>query len=835
MLNLKRTDIYEAVQLEKLFLFFRFLKIILVNLATLFMVAFLYKSLSNVLYNDMTLYGYAVLSFSCFLILDNLDSFFEQRLKKPKKILLGKADNIASCLNFKSAKYLSKAIEFSKTKGLLFPNATILLYFFLDAKNPRIIFIFSRLLIDFRGLKSKLKEELSKGLIGLTGSEFEQIFNDALSIAIRREGEEIREGDIIAALSKCEPNLKQIITESEMEEIDFETVNQWQEAINFKIQSDKKFWEYENLLKAGSIGKDWSSGYTPMLDHFSTDWTAIVRSRGFERIIGHKEKISQIEMILSKNGSGNVLLVGDPGSGRKNIIHALIRKALLKKSTPEINDNRFVELDIISLASNITSFEQMESVLDQCFKEVAQAGNVTLIINDFHDFLGKEQKAGIVDISGIITPYLSLPSFKIICLTSYDGLHKYIENRPVIMSQFEKVEVGEMSKEETIQVLESEVFKLEVQYQQFIPYSSLKETVNVAEKYISNYPFPQKAVALLEDAAVSCRKISNSPIMTPDCVDQVISQKVQIPVGKIKSQEKEVLLHLEDILHKRIIAQDEALKEISSALRRARTGVQARKGPMGSFLFLGPTGVGKTETAKALAETYFGSEERMVRIDMSEFQRLDDIPRLLGSNEQEGILTTKIKDDPFTLLLLDEIEKAHPNILNVFLQVLDEGYVNDNLGRKVLFSNTIIIATSNAGYEVILKAIEEGKEMFEIKKELIDFVLDKSIFRPEFLNRFDGIIVFKSLTKENLMSIAQIQLEKINNNLKNKKIKLEITEELKNKIVELSYDPLFGAREMKRVIQDKIENNIAKALLNESIPQGKTIRMNPVNFEISVI
>jgi ATP-dependent Clp protease ATP-binding subunit ClpA len=224
----------------------------------------------------------------------------------------------------------------------------------------------------------------------------------------------------------------------------------------------------------------------------------------------------------------------------------------------------------------------------------------------------------------------------------------------------------------------------------------------------------------------------------------------------------------------------------------------------------------------------------MIRIDMSEFQRIDDIPRLLGSDGQPGILTSQVSENPFSLVLLDEIEKAHPDILNVFLQVLDEGYVNDNLGRKISFTNTIIIATSNAGYKTILKAIEEDKEMPEIKRELMSDIFEKGTFRPEFINRFDGTIVFKSLTKEDLLMIAQIQLNKLNNNLKIKKIQLVITEELKNKIVELSYDPVFGAREMKRVIQDKVENVIARNLLKDAIPQGSKVQVDPNTFAINI-
>jgi len=836
MISLEKSDIYRVVEAEALFWCFRVLEKISFFLSLGFI---LFLGYSFFKHNDLKqIEGAIILFISLWIIMKNFNSFFEECLKNCKKeitlekALSDKKYNLASFLSLKSAKYLGEAFKDAKKIGSRYPGPSTMLCHFLDEKNPRIIFIFSRLFIDFKGLKEQLKN--NPQIEQTIKENFEMIIEEAGKAALRRNGEEIKEGDIISALSKVEPNLMQIITDSELEAEDFEEVNEWQERVYRKIQQNKCWWSYENLLKAGSIGRDWTAGYTPTLDSFSTDWTNEVKRRGFEDIVGHQDLVPIIERVLSKKDAGNVLIIGEPGAGRKNIIHGLIKKTLLNQSVSGLNNNRFIELDILTLSSNISSFEQMERVLDQCFREVAYAGNVVLIINDLHDFLGGEQKAGVVDISGIIGPYLNMSSFKTICLTSLKGLHHNIENKPSLLAQFEKVEVEEMNKEETLQVIENKVFGLENQYEKFIPFTSLKEIIKVCEKYVSNFPFPQKALNLLEETVIYSGRYVDSSSVLPEHVDKILSEKIQIPVGKIRSQEKETLLNLEDILHKRIIGQLEAIKEISSALRRARTGVQTRKGPMGSFLFLGPTGVGKTETAKALAETYFGSEEKMIRIDMSEFQRIDDIQRLLGSEKEEGILTTAVRESPFALVLLDEIEKAHPDVLNIFLQVLDEGYVNDNLGRKVSFMNTIVIATSNAGYQVILKAIGANKEMAEIKKELLSAIFEKGTFRPEFVNRFDGVVVFKSLTKEDLMSIAQINLEKLNKNLSQKKMQLIITEELKNKIVELSYDPVFGAREMKRVIQDKVENAVAKALLNDAIPQGGKIQIDPNSFTISI-
>jgi len=305
-------------------------------------------------------------------------------------------------------------------------------------------------------------------------------------------------------------------------------------------------------------------------------------------------------------------------------------------------------------------------------------------------------------------------------------------------------------------------------------------------------------------------------------------------VGKAKKKEREILLNLEELIHKRIINQNEAVKEISSALRRFRSDITIRNGPLGGFLFLGPTGVGKTETAKALSEIYFGSEDKMIRLDMSEFQNTKDIDRLIGSKEEEGLLTTQVRENPFSLILLDEIEKGHPNVLNIFLQILDEGFLTDGIGRKVYFKDSIIIATSNAGYKIILEALDKKEKWSGVKQKLLDYVFEKAIFRPEFINRFDDVVVFQPLSKEHLLAIAELMLTKLKKNLKDKDVNFIITEDLKKKIAELGYNPIFGAREMRRVIQDKVENVLANALLSNELKRGDSVMVLPDNFKLKI-
>jgi ATP-dependent Clp protease ATP-binding subunit ClpC len=433
-----------------------------------------------------------------------------------------------------------------------------------------------------------------------------------------------------------------------------------------------------------------------------------------------------------------------------------------------------------------------------------------------------------------LSSYLPLPIFQIVAICTFAGLHKNIEQNPSLLSLFEKVEIGEVSEQETILILENMVPFFEKKYKKFITYPAIRDIVSHSSRYMPAIPFPKKAVDLLDEVMVYVSQNIKTRLVLPEHIAKIVSEKTQIPVGEVELKEREILLNLEKLIHQRIINQEEAVSEVSMALRRARADITVRKGPMGCFLFLGPTGVGKTETSKALAAIYFGAESRMIRLDMSEFQTLNDIPRLLGSAGEEGLLTTPVRETPFSLLLLDEIEKSHPNILNLFLQVLDEGFITDGLGRKVLFNNTIIIATSNAGYQIILEALKNKTEWSGIKEKLLDFLFNQGIFRPEFINRFDAVVVFKPLTQENLLDVAELLLSKLKENLAQKEIEFIITPKLKEKMVELGYNPIFGAREMRRVIQDKIEDVLAEALLKNEIKRGMKIEIDPEGFKLLI-
>ena len=809
-INLKKTAIFQAVKFgnSPLVRWNQFFKILFFTLFLLYFTFYL-STAQN--------FKLTVLFFLIFLFLVELNFFFNSKLKNLS--FRPFADAILN-LGYETAEAFWRTLR--KKENLILS--------LLKLRNREINFVFNRGLVfnflkDNKALKDKLFSE---------EQDLEKIIFSAAKIVSARNKEKIEIGDLLIAIFENSPIFQRILMEINLKKDDLLNLISWSERIQEKISFSKRFWEKENLLKKGSIASDWASGYTITLDQFSTDWTEIIKKKGFEEIIGHQEEIAQIERILSRREINNVLLIGEPGTGGMSIVQELARKSFFNLSLPEVNSKRVVVLDIVSILSRAGSPEEVEAVLDRIFKEAITAGNVILVIDDFHNYIGQETRPGIIDITGAITPYLALPQFQIIALTNFPGFHKFIEPNPSLLNLFEKVEVLEISENETIYVLENLALLLERKYKLFITYQAIRDIVSLSARYFPNLLFPKKAMDLLDEIAIYVSHYTRAKFILPEHVARVVSDKTQIPVGEVEKKEKEILLNLEKLIHQRIINQEEAVKEISTALRRARADITVRKGPMGGFLFLGPTGVGKTESSKALAEVYFGSEDKMIRLDMSEFQNISDIKRLLGSIEEEGLLTTSVRENPFSLILLDEIEKAHKNILNLFLQVLDEGYLTDGLGRKVDFKNTIIIATSNAGYQIILEALKKNKPMAEIKDKLLDFLFKEGIFRPEFINRFDAMVVFKSLTKENLMAIAELLLQKLKKNLSQKNIDLEITLPLKEKIVELGYNPIFGAREIRRVIQDKVENILASAILSGKIKTGNKVKVDSKDFSLIV-
>jgi ATP-dependent Clp protease ATP-binding subunit ClpC len=822
--DFKKAKIYQAVVWDLAFVrFIKLFKIIFFILFILSFIGFIYGIFSVDFSDDNNrrLLGFSIIFLSLFISLFLTKAFFDLRVKQPKlkisiKNILVNPDvnNLAELLSFESAKTINKTLN----RG---PCSARLLFYLLSI-NPKLEFVFNRLILN----TDDIKKELRKTFKTSSSRSFEEALLESLKIANEKGHSRIEVGDLLSALARTDQVFKRFLTEKNLKKDDIDNLTWWLENIEKEIIKKKRFWDAESLARRGSLAKEWTAGFTITLDKYAVDISRAVRYRSLE-FIGHKEEIKIMERVLSRGEINNVLIVGEPGTGRKNMVYSLAYKSMLGQSVPSANYKRFVELDMSALLAQLESSEQVEIVLDKIFGEVAMAGNIILVINEIHNYIGQDPRPGVIDISGIIAPYLRLPQFQVIGIADYFGLHKNIERNAAILSLFSKIEVLGISPKEMVTLLQYMTFALERKHNVIVSYQAVREIISMTDRYLPDLHFPEKAVNILDEVVVYVATDLKERIIIPKHVAEVITQKTDIPVGEVQDKEREVLLNLEHLMHKRIINQVEAVEEVATALRRARSEITTRKGPMGTFLFLGPTGVGKTETCKALAEFYFGSEKKIIRMDMSEFQEVKDMARLIGSSTETGLLSTPVRESPFSLVLLDEIEKAHPNILNLFLQVLDEGYLTDGMGRKIDFKNSIIIATSNAGYKIILENLKSKEDWSGVKQKLLDYVFEQRMFRPEFINRFDAVVLFTPLSKDNLLNIAQLMLSSLQKNLMDKGIEFMITDELKAKIVELGYNPMFGAREMRRVVQDKVEDELADALLSNRINRGDKVFLTP--------
>lgn len=822
--DLKKSPIYRALFFDK---------IIFVRKANIFSRLFLVFSFVFLIpyyFGDKESLVFSGFFFILFLFFAQIELFFEEYLKKPKSLLgldeaLKNIDkiNLADFLDFESARIIEKA---EKKGGV---DSFLLLYFLLkEAKEMN--FVFYRVLIDKKHALQELENIFSqRGIVrGEDHAEcFLKTIADALYVTKEREGEKITTEDIFVSLGEHNQYLGGIFYEAKLKRKDILELVLWQ----LRAKEKENPFLYKNLIKRGRLGIEWASGHTPFLDNFAIDWTRAMKFSGFPETVGHKNEAESLERILSRDEMNSVILVGEPGAGRKSIIQKVLRRSFLGESMEKVNHRRFLELDLSSLLAYANGIEETEKVLDEIFKEATRAGNIILIINDFHNFVGGEKKPGTIDISGVIGSYLHIPEFRIIGITSYLGFRQNIEANPSILSLLEKIEVKEATEKDTLLLLQRKSLFLERKYKMLISFAAIKRTIELSQKYIKSAPFPEKAIDILEETAIHVNQ-QKEKVLLPSHIDKIVSERTEIPVGEINTKEKESLLNMEKLIHERMVNQEDAVKAVSYALRRSRADVDTREGLIGSFLFLGPTGVGKTEMARAIADIYFGTEKKVNRIDMSEFQNISDVSRLIGTSNSEGILTSGVREDPFSLVLLDEIEKAHPDILNLFLQVLDEGHITDGMGRKVDFQNAMLIATSNAGYQIILDAVEKNEDWEEVKKKILKSLFNQGTFRPELVNRFDEVVLFRPLSKKDLEVIAGFQLQKLAKNLEKKEIKFIITEKLKQKIVEISYDPVFGAREMQRAIQNNIGDVLSSAILREELKEGDSFSINEEGFVI---
>ncbi|MEK7607118.1 MAG: ATP-dependent Clp protease ATP-binding subunit [Patescibacteria group bacterium] len=565
----------------------------------------------------------------------------------------------------------------------------------------------------------------------------------------------------------------------------------------------------------GDMNRAMTAMETRVLDRFSDDLTKMAGRGDIEMCVGREKEFEGILRIVEGERK-SIVLVGERGVGKEALLGGLAWRMVEENVPPFLRDKRLVSLSVPKLISGVSPSEAAERLF-ACLRDAAMAGNVILAIPDIHQLAGLTAgEAGAVDLADMLASELGKRYFLLIGTCTPAEYREHMEGTS-LGNVLERMAVEEPEDDEVIHMLESKMPSIEYRSKTYASYDALVRAVELSRKLMHDTALPEKAIDLIKETArYVYEKRGVRQVVSGEDVAVVVTEKTHVPVSAVTASEAEKLLHLEDVLKKRVVGQEEALKLVSSALRRSRAELRDMKRPIASFLFLGPTGVGKTETAKAVAEAYFGSEEHMVRLDMSEYQEKTSVARMIGESGKGGLLTEPIRKLPFSLLLLDEIEKAHPDILNLFLQVFDDGRITDGAGRVIDFTNAIIVATSNAGTAYIQERIQQQAPLEQIKRDLMEREL-RGIFRPEFLNRFDGIVVYRPLSQTDIVCVAAIMIGKIAKQLEAKGIFLRATEEAIAELAAAGFDPAFGARPLRRVIQERVQDMLAQFLLTNKL------------------
>ncbi|MEK7108516.1 MAG: AAA family ATPase [Patescibacteria group bacterium] len=647
-----------------------------------------------------------------------------------------------------------------------------------------------------------------------------ELFGRALALAAEAGHEFIRPADLLRALDATVPEFASTLREAKLKAEDLEQLYRW-EANRIAHRRRRLA---DTLGFRRGIGKRWSYGYTPFLDRFAGELAASSHLEALH-IEAHGREVRALEDALSKTAGANAILVGEPGVGARTTVLGLSARLNEGRSVRELNYLRVLDLKMDILLS-----QPRESILEflgRLLREAESAGNVILVLDNIHLYLAEPGRGP--NVIEVLLPYLKGATVRFIGLTTPAGYRRAVLLNPFLGSLFEKIDIREPDRATMIRILTDYVAHREARLRVRVQYQAITAVVDLAGRYLPDRHFPEKGLELMESIMVAVAHGRGARVVDAKYVGEFVQSQLAVPVGEVDERERQVLLNLEGLIHERVMDQEEAVGAIANALRRARAGVASTEKPIGTFLFLGPTGVGKTETAKAVAEAYFGTRGTMIRLDMSEYQKADALDRLIGSQDgrEVGQLASQIREHPFSLVLLDEIEKAHPSIHQLFLQILDEGRATDVFGRKIDFRNTIVIGTSNAGAEFIRQALAARTDYETLRRSLIEHILQSEVFRPEFLNRFDAVVVFRPLDRETVRAVVSKLLRELALRLREENYLFDVTPELVEWIASGGYSEAFGGRELKRFIQDRIESVLATGILEGRYPKGAMIRLSP--------
>lgn len=679
----------------------------------------------------------------------------------------------------------------------------------------------------FYGVRLGLTPNLLADMSSPEQSESKAVWADAAALYDRLDAEEMSAGIVIYALIKQFPEHEAILAHLHLSMEDIERAIRWQQHLKQLVK------HHATPRRTGGIARDWSFGYVPLLSRFGSNISEQIARGGLltVELDAHNDALDQLVDMFSTGGRQNAALVGPTGVGKTTIVHAFAEKLLdgSSKLPPNLKFRQVVMLDAASLISAAPGRGELEDLVMNVLGEAYAAKNIIVCLDDAQLFF--EDSVGSVNLTNVLLPILEAGRLRIILTMDEQRFLQISQRDPALTNALNRIMIAPASKDETMAVLQDQLITVEFTRKVTFTYQALQEAYRLSERYVHDVAMPGRAYKLLEASA----SYAENGLVTMNSVQQAIEKTMNVKVGVASaSDEREKLLNLEELIHKRMINQSRAVQVVSDALRRARAGVRNENRPIGTFLFLGPTGVGKTELAKALADVYFNGENNIVRLDLNEFVRSSDVSKLLADGANDPMsLTAQIMKQPFSVVLLDEIEKAHPSVLTTLLQLLDEGILRDEKNREVSFRDAIIIATSNAGAERIREYIDRGYKLEQFEEEFTNELINSNIFKPEFINRFDEIVVFKPLGKKELFQVADMMIAGVNKTLALQKVTVAVDEDAKELLVAKGYDPRLGARPMRRVVQKAVENTVAKKMLSGEVSPGSTIEIS--RFEIEQV